>query len=57
MELEPSILVKVSEQLKPQADIGFTYIYDQSLWTGLAYRTGGGIIANIRFKYVPKHSN
>jgi type IX secretion system PorP/SprF family membrane protein len=56
-ELEPSVLVKVSEELMPQADIGLTYIYDQSLWTGLTYRTGGGIIANIRFKYVPKHTS
>jgi type IX secretion system PorP/SprF family membrane protein len=55
-ELEPSLLVKMSEQLIPQADIGVTYIYDQSLWSGLTYRTGGGIIANIRLKYVPKHT-
>ena len=55
-ELEPSVLVKVSEALMPQADIGMTYIYDQSLWTGLTYRTGGGIIANVRIKYVPKHT-
>jgi type IX secretion system PorP/SprF family membrane protein len=55
-ELEPSVLVKVSEELMPQADFGLTYIYDQSLWTGLTYRTNGGIIANIRFKYIPKHT-
>ena len=55
-ELEPSVLLKMSEQLKPQADIGMTYIYDQSVWSGLTYRTGGGIIANIRLKYVPKHT-
>lgn len=55
-DLEPTILVKVSEQLKPQADIGFTYIYDQSFWAGLAYRTGGGLIANVRFRYVPNNT-
>jgi len=55
-ELEPSLLVKMSEELRPQADIGLTYIYDDNFWTGLTYRTGGGIIANIRFKYVPKHT-
>jgi type IX secretion system PorP/SprF family membrane protein len=55
-EVEPTLLVKISEQLKPQADMGFTYIYNQSLWTGIAYRTGGGAIANVRFKYVPKHT-
>jgi type IX secretion system PorP/SprF family membrane protein len=56
-ELEPSILGKMSEAIMPQADIGLTYIYDQSLWSGLTYRTGGGIIANIRLKYVPKHTD
>jgi type IX secretion system PorP/SprF family membrane protein len=55
-ELEPSILFKISEQLKPQADIGITYIYDQNIRTGLTYRTGSGVIANIRFRYIPDHS-
>ena len=54
-ELEPSVLGKVSEALMPQVDMGLTYIYDQSLWAGLTYRTGGGLIANIRLKYAPKH--
>ena len=52
-ELEPSLLLKMSDQLRPQADVGFTYIYDQSLWAGLAYRTGGALISTIRFKFVP----
>jgi type IX secretion system PorP/SprF family membrane protein len=56
-ELEPSVLIKISEQLKPQADIGVTCIYDQKLWAGLTYRTGGGFIANIRFRYIPDHSD
>jgi type IX secretion system PorP/SprF family membrane protein len=56
-EIEPSVLIKISEQLKPQADIGVTCIYDQKLWAGLTYRTGGGLIANIRFRYIPDHSN
>jgi type IX secretion system PorP/SprF family membrane protein len=55
-EFEPAFLFKISEQLKPQADIGITYIYDQRLWAGLTYRTGGGLIANIRFRYIPDHS-
>ena len=55
-ELEPSVLGKISEELMPQADMGLTYIYDQSFWTGLTYRTDGGIIANVRFKYVPRHT-
>lgn len=49
--IQPSFLVKMSEQLKPQADMGATYIYNQGFWAGLAYRTSGAIIANIGVKY------
>jgi type IX secretion system PorP/SprF family membrane protein len=55
-EFEPAVLFKISEQLMPQADIGITYVYDQRIWAGLTYRTGGGLIANIRFRYIPDHS-
>jgi type IX secretion system PorP/SprF family membrane protein len=55
-EIEPSLLIKISEQIKPQADIGISYIYDDKLWSGLTYRTGGGLIANIRLRYIPYHS-
>ena len=54
-EIEPTILLKMSEELMPQADFGVTYIYDQNFWAGLAYRTSGAIIANIRFKFVPNN--
>jgi type IX secretion system PorP/SprF family membrane protein len=50
-ELQPSFLFKMSEQLKPQADIGVTYIYNQSFWAGLAFRTSGALITNIGVKY------
>ena len=50
--IQPSFLLKMSEQLKPQADIGATYIYNQGFWAGLAYRTSGAIIANIGVKYM-----
>lgn len=51
IDLEPSLLFVMSEQLKPQADIGITYIYNQAFWAGLAYRTSGAIIANVGVKY------
>jgi type IX secretion system PorP/SprF family membrane protein len=51
MEFQPSFLFRMSEQLKPQADIGLTYIYDQAFWAGLAYRTSGAIITNIGVKW------
>ena len=55
-DLEPSVLFKISEQFKPQADIGVTCIYDQNIWSGLTYRTAGCLIVNIRFRYIPEHS-
>lgn len=59
LEIEPSVLLKMSEQILPQADLGVTFNYDQSFWLGAAYRTGGyygrgsygAIIGNIRFRF------
>lgn len=51
IELEPSFLFVMSEQLKPQADIGLTYIYNKGFWAGLSYRTSGAVIANLGVKY------
>jgi type IX secretion system PorP/SprF family membrane protein len=50
--IQPSFLLKMSEQLKPQADLGATYIYNEDFWAGLAYRTSGAIIANVGVKYM-----
>ncbi len=50
-ELQPSALVMMSEQIRPMADIGLTYTYDQNLWAGLSYRTSGAIIATFGVKY------
>jgi len=49
--IQPSFLLMMSDQLKPQADIGATYIYDQDFWAGLAIRTSGALIANLGVKY------
>jgi type IX secretion system PorP/SprF family membrane protein len=51
MDIEPSFIVMMSDQLKPQADIGITYNYDQGFWAGLAYRTSGALIANVGIRY------
>jgi len=50
-ELQPSFLIMMSEQLKPQADIGLTYIFDQHFWVGLTYRTNSALITNFGVKY------
>jgi type IX secretion system PorP/SprF family membrane protein len=50
--IQPSFILMISEkQLKPLADIGVTYIYNQDFWAGLAFRTSGAIIANVGLKY------
>ena len=49
--IQPSFLFKMSEQLRPQADMGVNYIINQAFWAGLAYRTSGAIIANIGVKH------
>jgi type IX secretion system PorP/SprF family membrane protein len=49
--IQPSFLILMSEQFKPQADIGVTYIYNQGFWAGMAIRTSGALIANIGVKY------
>jgi len=46
LELEPSLLINMSEQLTPLADLGLTLIYDQKLWAGVSFRTPGAAIAN-----------
>lgn len=48
---QPSFLLLMSQQFKPQADIGVTYIYNTDFWAGLAYRTSGAVITNIGVKY------
>ena len=56
-QLEPAALVKMSEQMRPQVDIGANYIQNQAFWAGLTYRTDGAVIANIRFKVIPSRIN
>lgn len=51
IEIRPSVLIRMSEQLKPQSDIGLNFGYMQSFWAGLSYRTSGAIIANVGVKY------
>jgi type IX secretion system PorP/SprF family membrane protein len=50
-ELQPSALIMMSEQLKPMADIGLTYIYNQKIWAGLSYRTSKAVVANFGVTY------
>ncbi|HOW08250.1 MAG TPA: type IX secretion system membrane protein PorP/SprF [Bacteroidales bacterium] len=49
--LQPSALLKVSEQVRPQLDLGFTYNYNNDFWAGISYRTGSALIASIGMRY------
>jgi type IX secretion system PorP/SprF family membrane protein len=49
--IQPSFLFMTSEQIKPVADIGLNYIYDNNFWAGLAYRTSGAVIATVGARY------
>ena len=42
--LSPSTHVKIAENGKAQADLSGRFIYDQSYWGGITYRTGHSII-------------
>jgi type IX secretion system PorP/SprF family membrane protein len=55
-EIEPSFLLKISDQIKPQADITVNYVHNQAMWIGLSYRTGSSLIASMRFRYIPGHT-
>lgn len=45
--IEPSVLFKMSGQLRPQFDLGLTYVYNQKVWAGVTYRTQSAVIVNI----------
>lgn len=51
VELQPSVLLKMNEQVRPQADIGLTYILNEAFWAGLTYRTESALIGNVGAKY------
>lgn len=46
-EIEPNFMFRMSEQFKPQADIGIRYRYKEDFWLGLSYRTGNTVITSI----------
>ncbi|MGA1978272.1 MAG: type IX secretion system membrane protein PorP/SprF [Bacteroidales bacterium] len=51
MNLQPSFLFVMSEELLPMADIGMNYFYNNKFWVGLAYRTSEAIIAHAGVRY------
>lgn len=50
--MQPALLFKMSDQMKPQADFSLACMFKRKILTGLTYRTGGAIIANLGLKHV-----
>jgi type IX secretion system PorP/SprF family membrane protein len=55
VEIKPSILMMMSEAqnpvVSPLVEFGVNFIYNQSFWTGISYRTSGAVIGNVGVKY------
>lgn len=50
-DIQPNILVKMSEQIKPQVDIGAKYLFKEDFWLGISYRTTDVIIASLGARF------
>ncbi len=50
-EIQPNFMFRMSEQWKPQMDLGANYLYKQDFWAGLSYRTGNVLIANVGARF------
>ena len=50
-DIQPNFMFRMSEQWKPQVDLGVNYLYREDLWGGLSYRTGNIIIASIGARF------
>jgi len=46
-ELQPNFMFRMSEQWKPQFDLGVKYTFMEDFWAGLSYRTGNAVITSV----------
>jgi type IX secretion system PorP/SprF family membrane protein len=51
VSMEPSFQIKTTEQFFAQLDIGCRWYYRKDFWGGVAYRTGGALIATLGVRY------
>lgn len=49
-EIEPSILIKTTENFNLQADVSLRGYYKRDYWLGFSYRTGNAFITNVGIK-------
>jgi type IX secretion system PorP/SprF family membrane protein len=55
MELEPSALLKTTENWNPQGDFSLKLYFDDVYWGGLSYRTNKSIIATVGVRVESLH--
>ena len=50
-DIQPTFLFRMSEQVKPQLDIGMKYLLREDFWAGLSYRTADVVIASVGTRF------
>ena len=50
LSIEPNALIKTTESLLPQADLGVKFYYQEDYWTGIFARTDGTLIALLGYR-------
>ncbi len=55
LELEPSVLLKTSENWNPQGDLALKLYYEDLYWGGFSYRTNKSIIATVGLRIEGLH--
>lgn len=51
LEIEPSVLMKMTEVTPPQFDVNLKFYYNQDYWFGMSIRPGDAFITAIGFKH------
>jgi type IX secretion system PorP/SprF family membrane protein len=50
LKLKPSTLIKYVKSAPIQADLNCSFLYDETIWLGLSYRTNDAIVAIIEYQ-------
>jgi type IX secretion system PorP/SprF family membrane protein len=51
LEIEPSVLMKMTEVTPPQFDVNIKMYYNKDYWFGLSIRPGDSFVSAIGFKH------
>jgi type IX secretion system PorP/SprF family membrane protein len=51
VDIQPNFLIRMSDQLKPQIDLGAKYLFKEDLWAGISYRTTDVVIASVGARF------